>query len=132
MVSECSVLVWLAHACLPFNSLQAPNMHTGLLRPSTRTTLRLLSPTLLPIHLHSLHAPLATHPPFVAPQMCCAELKALDFGNNSMGKQGAYALADLLRGSTSVTDVNINMNDVGDDGAFQVGLGGVGCVCVCV
>ncbi len=38
-----------------------------------------------------------------------------------MGKEGAAALADLLRGSKTITDVNINMNDVGNDGAFQVG-----------
>lgn len=38
-----------------------------------------------------------------------------------MGKEGAAALADLLRGSGTITDVNINMNDVGNDGAFQVG-----------
>lgn len=38
-----------------------------------------------------------------------------------MGKEGAFALAELLRGCTTITDVNINMNDVGNDGAFQVG-----------
>lgn len=47
------------------------------------------------------------------------ELKAVDFGNNNMGKEGAAALAGLLRESPAITDVNINMNDVGDDGAFQ-------------
>lgn len=46
----------------------------------------------------------------------------MDFGNNSMGKAGASALAGLLRESPAITDVNINMNDVGDDGAFQVRL----------
>jgi predicted ABC-type sugar transport system permease subunit len=62
-----------------------------------------------------------------------AELKAVDFGNNSMGKEGAYALADLLRGSTTVADVNINMNDVGNEGAFQVcaAVSVYSCLCVC-
>lgn len=67
---------------------------------------------------HAACAELVPPPPPAAP----AELKAVDFGNNSMGKEGAAALAELLRGSQAITDVNINMNDVGNDGAFQVGL----------
>lgn len=69
--------------------------------------------------LPGLAAPLTPLPP-PARRGPPAELKAIDFGNNSMGKEGAYALADLLRGSSTIADVNINMNDVGDDGAFQV------------
>ena len=49
-----------------------------------------------------------------------AEIKAIDMGNNTISREGAAALADLLRGNTSLADVNINMNDVGDDGAFSV------------
>ena len=63
-------------------------------------------------------------PPPPGPLPAPAELKAVDFGNNSMGKEGAEALAGLLRGSKAITDVNINMNDVGDDGAFLVGRAG--------
>lgn len=44
-------------------------------------------------------------------------------GNNSLTREGATALAELLRGNASLTDVNINMNDVGDDGGFQVCFG---------
>lgn len=64
--------------------------------------------------------PAAAHSNNRVPSPPSAELKAVDFGNNSMGKEGAAALADLLRGSQTITDVNINMNDVGNDGAFQV------------
>lgn len=72
-------------------------------------------------------------PPHTPPPAGPAELKAVDFGNNSMGKEGAAALADLLRGSSQITDVNINMNDVGNDGAFQVGVReDVVCACTCV
>ena len=49
----------------------------------------------------------------------------MDFGNNGIGKGGATALAALLKSCPSVADVNINMNDVGDDGAFEVRCGGV-------
>mgnify|MGYP001810228236 CR=1 FL=1 len=45
-----------------------------------------------------------------------AELKAVDFGNNSMGKDGAAALADLLRGSKAITDVGMAWLGMGDTG----------------
>ena len=80
--------------------------------------------------------PSAPHSSNRLPALPSAELKAVDFGNNSMGKEGAAALADLLRGSKTITDVNINMNDVGNDGAFQVrsadlfaGAGAAPCCC---
>lgn len=52
--------------------------------------------------------------------MFAAGLVAIDLGNNSIGREGAAALAALLRASSSVKEVNVYMNDIGDDGAFQV------------
>lgn len=51
-----------------------------------------------------------------------AELKSIDLGNNSISLEGASALAELLRAKNALRDINIYMNDIGDDGAFQVGI----------
>lgn len=72
-----------------------------------------------PIDTPAAAAPSPPPPP--TPSLT-AEFKALDFGNNNVSAEGAAALADLLRGNATVTDIAISMNDVGNDGAFQVGV----------
>jgi hypothetical protein len=51
------------------------------------------------------------------------ELIALDLGNNSISSgEGARAVASLLRIQTSITDLVLYMNDLGDAGVGKVSL----------
>jgi Ran GTPase-activating protein (RanGAP) involved in mRNA processing and transport len=51
------------------------------------------------------------------------ELVALDLGNNSISSgEGARAVASLLRIQTSITDLVLYMNDLGDAGVGKVSL----------
>jgi Ran GTPase-activating protein (RanGAP) involved in mRNA processing and transport len=53
------------------------------------------------------------------------EIHVLDLGNNSMGAEGADALARLLMTKTQLKELNLYMNDVGSIGIGKVEYTGI-------
>lgn len=49
-----------------------------------------------------------------------AELRALDVGNNSITAAGAEPLARFLFNSATLKDLNLYMNDLGDEGVGKL------------
>lgn len=46
--------------------------------------------------------------------------KTLDIGNNGMSKEGAAAVANLVRACPGLKELNLYMNEIGDDGASSL------------
>ena len=52
-------------------------------------------------------------PPLASPAACVA----LDLGNNGIGSKGAAALSEVLRQNKHLESLNMEVNNIGDEGA---------------
>ena len=51
---------------------------------------------------------------------CCTYLQTLDLSSNSIGSDGAVALADVLKGCTNFQTLNLTSNNIGSNGAVAL------------
>ena len=47
-------------------------------------------------------------------------IQRIDLGFNNIGKEGAIALADMLRYNTTIREIYLSINNIGDDGAIAL------------
>ncbi|KAL0244800.1 hypothetical protein GEMRC1_008882 [Eukaryota sp. GEM-RC1] len=53
-------------------------------------------------------------------QMVRNEASTIDLSNNSIGPEGAIAIAEALKVNSSVSGINLNNNSIGSEGAIAI------------